>query len=389
MKIAYLLGSVSRAAGGLFEVCRRLAQTISSTSAVEVLGLGDEFTYHDLAAWLPLRPRVFPISGPRGFGYAKGYARQLSEINPDLIHVHGLWMYPSLCGYRWHRRTGSPLIYTAHGMLDPWALRNSGWKKRLAGFLWEDAAHRSATCFQVNSEAEYLTLRSYGLKNPIAVIPNGVDLPDLSVRRDAPWGNEFGNRNVLLYLGRLHPKKNLPALLDGWKIARASSSVAKDWVLVIAGWDQGHHEAQLRRQTRELGLDDSVYFAGAFFGGAKDAAYANAAAFVLPSLSEGLPMVVLEAWAYGKPVVMTSECNLPEGFVADAALPTGQTAEAIAETLGRLFEMSNAERKQMGDRGRALVSEKFLWPRVADEMKQVCEWAVGGGAPPSCVECDS
>jgi glycosyltransferase involved in cell wall biosynthesis len=385
MKISYLLGSVSRNAGGLFDICRRLAQTIARNTGVSVLGLEDEFTGLDLKEWLPLRPTVFPAAPPRSFGYARGYARALEIGNPELVHVHGLWMYPSLCGYRWHQRTKRPLIYTAHGMLDPWAVRNSRWKKRLVGSLWEDAAHRSATCFHVNSETEYLTLRSYGLRNPIAIVPNGMDFPDLSTKNPAPWRGEISNRRVLLYLGRLHLKKNLPALIDAWKAARGASTKAREWVLVIAGWDQGEHEALLRKQVCELGVEESVYFAGPLFGDQKAGAYQHAEAFVLPSLSEGLPMVILEAWAYGKPVVMTPDCNLPEGLAAGAALSTGKTADAIAETLCALFEMEVSERKQMGERGRALVSEKFLWPGIADEMKNVCEWAVGGGEPPGCV----
>ena len=385
MKIAYLLGSVSRAGGGLFEICRRLAQNMTVHGATDVLGLRDQFTDLDIDSWCPLRPAVFRALPPRSFGYAPGYARYLQMLQPDLVHVHALWMYPTLCASRWHQTSRRPFMFTAHGMLDAWAIRNSRWKKRLLGFLWEDAAHQEAFCFQVNSEAEYRTGRAYGLRNPIAVIPNGMDLPDLSVKHAVSWNAQIGARKVLLYLGRLHPKKNLAALLEGWKAVQSAAPQSGDWVLVIAGWDQNNHKAKLRQQTRELGLEESVYFSGPVFGNEKAAAYQNAEAFVLPSFSEGLPMVVLEAWAYGKPVVMTAECNLPEGFAAGAALLTGTTKDALVESLGRLFEMSDEERKNMGGRGRALVSKRFLWPQIAEELKSVCEWAVGGGDPPACV----
>lgn len=387
MKVAYLLGSVSRSAGGLFEICRRLSQSMIRHVDVSVLGLRDEFTDIDADAWLPVRPFVFSPIPPRSFGYASGYRDRLDRLRPDLVHVHTLWMYPTLSAYRWHQRSKRPFVFTANGMLDPWAVRNSGWKKRLVGSLWENAAHRDASFFHVNSEAEYQTVRAYGLKNPIAIIPNGIDVADLSLRYPAPW-REDGGHKVLLYLGRLHPKKNLPALLDAWKRVQQSTAHAHEWVLVIAGWDQGNHEALLKRQARELGLEGSVHFAGPLFGAEKAGAYQHADAFVLPSLSEGLPMVVLEAWAYGKPVVMTPECNLPEGLAAGAALSTGNTAEALTGTLGVLFEMNDSERQSMGERGRALVAEKFLWPGIAEEMKRVCEWAVGGGDPPPSVRCD-
>ncbi len=223
MKIAYLLNSVSRKAGGLFEICKRLAQTTCREEEIIVLGVEDEFTKTDINEWAPLRLTVFPPVLARSFGYAPGYAQYLAEVCPDIAHVNGLWTYPSFAGYRWHRRTKRPLVYTAHGMLSPWALRNSAWKKRLVRALWEDAAHRSAACFHVNSEAEHLTLRRHGLRNPICIIPNGIDLPAsqnsegsslvsglLSVAR---------GRKLLLYLGRLHPKKNLVNLIRAWKEA--------------------------------------------------------------------------------------------------------------------------------------------------------------------------
>ncbi len=96
-------------------------------------------------------------------------------------------------------------------------------------------------------------------------------------------------------------------------------------------------------------------------------------------------MVVLEAWAYGKPVLMTPECNLPEGFAAGAALQIGTTPETIATGLNELMEMSEDERVTMGARGRALVAEKFSWPRIGEQMRAVYEWVLGGGDEPDYV----
>jgi len=390
MKIAYLLNSVSRKAGGLFEICKRLAQTTCREKEIVVLGMEDEFTKTDVIQWAPLRPTVFPPVFARSFGYALGYSQYLAEVCPDIAHVHGLWTYPSFAGYRWHRRTKRPLIYTAHGMLAPWALRNSAWKKRLVRALWEDTAHRSAACFHVNSEAEHLTLRRHGLRIPICIIPNGIDLPAGQSSEVSSLVSDLASvargRNLLLYLGRLHPKKNLLNLIRAWKEALNSHpSILNSWMLAIAGWDQGGHEAQLRQLTTDLRLLTSVIFLGPRFGADRDACYRACDAFVLPSLSEGLPMTVLEAWAYAKPVLMTSECNLPEGFVAGAALQTGTTSKQIAARRKRRMEMSDDERKAMGARGRALVAETFSWPRIGEQMRWVYEWVLGGGTAPETI----
>ena len=96
-------------------------------------------------------------------------------------------------------------------------------------------------------------------------------------------------------------------------------------------------------------------------------------------------MTVLEAWSYAKPVLMTSECNLPEGFAAGAALQIGTSANEIADKLKQLFEMNDGDRKAIGERGRALVAEKFSWPQIGEQMRAVYEWVLGGGAPPEAV----
>ena len=188
---------------------------------------------------------------------------------------------------------------------------------------------------------------------------------------------------------------------------------------MIAGWDQGGHEAELKRRCSDLNLpfaaipasdflaencklpteNSNVAFVGPAFGEEKDALLRSADAFILPSLSEGLPMSVLEAWAYGLPVLMTPECNLPEGFAADAAVRIGaedakkaESGKLKAESCGNiegglhaLFEMSDADRAAMGERGRKLVEERFTWPKVAGQMKEVYEWVLGGGAKPEGV----
>lgn len=397
MRIACSLASISRDAGGLFEICRRLALTVGLPSEVAVFGVRDAHSDEDRSAWLPLVPHIFPALGLRSFGFAPGYAEGLAEFSPDLVHVHGLWMHHTLVAHQWSQRNKRPVIFTSHGMLDPWALRNSGWKKKLVRTLFADRAHARAAAFQVNSEAEYRTVRAYGLRNPIAIIPNGIDLPSPVDSSQLAVGSEplTGHRQpstdrpkTLLYLGRLHPKKNLGPLIEAWASVRRDHPAAQGWTLAIAGWDQGGYEGQLRQLTTERGLRDRISFLGPKFGDEKDAVYRQCDAFILPSLSEGLPMVVLEAWAYAKPVLMTNECNLPEGFAAGAALRIGTEAPSITEGLRQLLDMSESERVAMGARGRALAAERFSWRQIGAEMRRVYEWCIGGGPAPASVRFD-
>ncbi len=385
MKVAFLTASLSRRAGGLLPIMRELPGELSRVGLrLTVFGLRDEYTDEDAASWNGAEIRTYEVAGPRSFGYAPLLWRGLKALDADLVHTHGLWMYPSVVSLRWARSRGKPCLISPHGMLDPWALRHSAWKKRLAGWLYEDRNLGGAACIHALCEAEAASVRAYGLRNPVCVIPNGVDVPE-NARAFAPgWADGVPEQaKVLLYLGRLHPKKGLPNLLRTW--GSLLPAARREWVLVVAGWDQGGHEAELKRMGRELGLGNSVVFVGPQFGEQKEASFGRADAFVLPSFSEGLPVTVLEAWAYGLPVLMTPQCNLPEGFQASAALRIEPDPESIGRGLVELLGMSDAERREMGRRGRRLVEGKFSWPRIAAEMKSVYEWVLGGGPKPDSV----
>jgi poly(glycerol-phosphate) alpha-glucosyltransferase len=121
------------------------------------------------------------------------------------------------------------------------------------------------------------------------------------------------------------------------------------------------------------------------YGSNKEEAFSHADAFALPSHSEGLPMAVLEAWSHRLPVLMTPECNIPEGFEAGAALRVGPDMSSIAQGLRQLAATSQEERAAMGEQGRALVENQFTWPRVAQQMHRVYRWMLGEAEKPNCV----
>lgn len=391
MNVSFLTPSVSRALGGIYEVERNLGKALdrSTPVSVEVVGLEDERTEEDLSEWRPLQPTVHPVSGPAAFGYSPGLVDTLVDLGPDLVHLHSLWMYTSVATLRWKWRTNRPHIITVHGMLDPWAVQNARWKKQLAGWLYEQANLRRAACLHVFSEAEYEAVRDYGLDTPVCVIPNGVQLPDETVAAEAPWAEEIGpEKNVLLFLGRIHPKKGLVELLEAWKrVQEAGGAHTGEWALAVVGWDDGGHENELRRMVEREAIGD-VHFLGPMFGTEKEAAFSHAEAFVLPSHSEGLPMAVLEAWSYRLPVMMTSACNLPVGFDKEAAVRVEPSPTSIGDGMHTLFEQSEAERRDMGRRGRALVEKQFTWEQVARQMTEVYRWVLGKGEPPSTVVFD-
>jgi glycosyltransferase involved in cell wall biosynthesis len=389
MRVAVVTGSTSRKAGGLFTSVRRLVQEMHNMDIkVVVHSVRDDFSEADVNLWDPVVVRILMGKGPGVLGFAPGLREAVESFKPQLIQIHGLWKFVSLSVLGAARRGACPYIIHPHGMLDPWAVRNSAWKKKLAGWLFEREHLKGAACIRALSASEAESIRAFGIKNPIAIIPNGVDLPPEAGERQ--WSYVGSPRSegercfprTLLFLGRIHPKKGIAELIDGWKLSRARLD---GWILEIAGWDDGAHETGLRDRIARLDLDDSVRWAGSLFGEAKDTALRRASAFILPSLSEGLPMTVLEAWAYGLPVLKTSQCNLPEGFTAGAAIRIEPKPESIAEGLDRMSGLADGELSKMGMLGRRLVVERFRWPQVAANINSVHDWILGNRPKPECV----
>ena len=394
MRVLSVLESASRVDGGIFEAELALQRQLAQFSGVEVdvVALRDEFTDADAPRWLPLKPEVGEVMGPRGFGFSPGLGGAMSS-GVDVGYCAALWKYPAWAFLDWQKRTGKPAVVAPHGSLDAWALQNSKWKKRIAAAIFKDRQLRNATCFRALCSAEADSIRAYGLKQRIEIVPNGVALPEVLTTEDTKLTE---GKKRLLFLGRIHPKKGLVGALRAWAdIQNPKSKIknSKQWQLVIAGWDQGGHEGELRVLCGELGLkvcsfqgsvfsreEADVVFHGPAFGEEKKGLLRSASAFILPSFSEGLPMSALEAWAYGLPVVMTPECNLPEGFASQAALEIRNRGMGTGnwEGLRLLLDMSDSDRIEMGRRGRRLVEEKFTWPKVAAQMKQLYEEILGG-----------
>jgi len=251
---------------------------------------------------------------------------------------------------------------------------------------FEDAHLANAACIRALNEAEAAAIRASGLRNPVAVVPNGVDMPAETGFGMPGWraGMPVGRR-VMLFLGRIHAKKGVLEMLEAW----ASLGRAREgWHLVVAGWDDGGLLPAMRKRIDRPDLSQTVTYIGPQYGSDKHATYAAADAFLLPSHGEGLPMTVLEAWSHGLPAVMTRHCNLPEGFAAGAAIEVEPVPASIAEGIRQLAGLPEADLRDMGHRGRELVARKFAWSGIARQMREVYEWVLGGGPPPPCVMTD-
>lgn len=300
----------------------------------------------------------------------------------SIIHQHGIWLRSSHAITRFASKNKLPLVVSPRGMLEPWAINHNKWKKKLAWLLYQRGDLKKATAFHATALSEAESIRRLGFKQPIAVIPNGVELPERSAafRVEQEKDLETKPKKTALFLSRIHPKKGLPMLLDAWK-----AEAPNDWNLVIAGNDDGGHVKNLLSQIKRLGLSDQVKFAGSLFGKAKEAAYANADLFILPSYSENFGIVVAEALSYNVPVLTTRGCPWAELERENCGWWVEPTPEGIQAGLRSALKTAPGDLLSMGESGRQLIEAKYQWSGIAVRMEIFYEWLLTGGQKPDFV----
>lgn len=300
-------------------------------------------------------------------------ARQAKRA--DVIHNHGLWMMPNVYPGTAAKNSGTPLIVSPRGTFSPVALARSRNVKKTFWWLKQRAAVEQAKCLHATCEQEYHDIRAFGLKQPVAVIPNGVDVPALEQKPKAP------GQRTLLFLGRIHPIKGLDDLLKAWSSLADQHS---DWKLVIVGSDPVGHEAELRREAAHLSLP-RITFAGPLYRAAKHQAYLDADLYVLPSKTENFGHTVAEALARAVPVVTTT--GTPWGPVVrhNCGWCVDPGPSGLIKGLGQAMNASDEQRQEMGAKGRTWMQDAFSWGAVADQMAYTYAWAAGLTPAPECL----
>lgn len=388
MNVVHVTSWLSRSGGGIPPVVWALARETRRRGVnASVVGLNDEWAEADC------KEDGFPfaatdVAGPRAFGFSPALKRQLQLCAqpPGIIHSHGLWMYPGLAARKCAGKNHCRLLISPHGMLEPWALHHSRWKKKLAGRLFETQNLQTADCLHALCRAEAENFRRSGLKNPIAIIPNGVDLDEFETPSAGAIMEKFPEirgRRRLLFLSRLHPKKGLENLLRAWG---KTAPAFQDWQLLIAGGGEPSYENELKTFSNDLVANKSVVFLGPLYGEDKRQILAGADAFVLPSFSEGLSVAVLEAAAAGLPILLTPECHFPELAQSGAAIEIAPTVPSVENGLRQILELPAEQRKAMGQRGRELARKSYTWPAIAEQMCRVYGWLLGTAAMPETVQ---
>jgi glycosyltransferase involved in cell wall biosynthesis len=288
--------------------------------------------------------------------------------NYDLVHTHAIFSYPTLPAHLACQIYKIPYLMTPHGMLEPWALSYKSRKKNFYFNLFEKRSLQRAIAIQILASTEAINVKQLGLKSPLVLVPNGIyqndfqELPNSEIfYQKFP---EIRNKTLILFLGRIDPKKGLDLLAIAFKKIHIQFP---DTHLILAGPDNINFSPTVKDYFSEVNCLDAVTFTGMLTGTLKYATLAAADIYVAPSYSEGFSVSVLEGMASGLPCVITTGCNFPEAIGEKAALVVDIDATQIGDAI--LWCLANPEEsRQMGDRARKLIFEKYTWDNISKIM---------------------
>lgn len=307
----------------------------------------------------------------------KALSRALAAQN-CILHNHSLWMMPNVySGQLAARYPQTKLIVSPHGTLSSWALNNSGARKRLLWQLGQRKAFEVAHCFHATAESEYEDIRKLGYRQPVAVIPNGVEFPEIM----PPLAAEKKPYR-LLFLGRLHPIKGLDNLLTAWRDLYQHFG---QWELVIVGpEDKPGYKNSLQQKIADDGLQN-IRFADPVFGDDKGRLYAEAELFVLPTHSENFGITVAEALYQRTPAVVTDGAPWKVLNSAECGWWIKNSVEELRRTLHHAMSLPREERATMGNKGHELVTHSFSWQEIGEKMLRTYYWMLTNQEKPNWI----
>lgn len=366
-RIGLLAGWASRKNGGVFEALVAHVDMLQSLGAEpHVFAAADGFSDQDGHRLMGAVTHYKTARGSASLAYAPGLLQAMRDARLDCLHSHGIWQGHSRLGALWARENHGRYVISPHGMLDPWIVRRSRIKKGLFRLFVESANWRIASVFHALTEAEAEDIRRTVPAAEIAVIPNAAPT-------EALVGAQRSNEVV--YVGRIHEKKNLRSLVDGWRLAEPK--LPSDARLTIAGIGDAADISALQTAIAASGV--RAEFVGPAYGEAKCDLLSRSRYLVLPSLSEGLPMAILDSWATATPTLMSAACHLPQGFETGAALDSGTTPESIATSLAAAFSLSTENWQAMSDAALTLARGPFSAQVVAQRWESLYARVMQGG----------
>jgi glycosyltransferase involved in cell wall biosynthesis len=382
MHVIQTISGIAESAGGPSRVVASLCSAVAARGCGVELVAGHEGALdgalvapssRQVKLHLVEAKRVAGVRIHPGFGRAVQQLAQAQSGVPSLVHDHGIWGLTNIAAANAARRAGVPYVLHTHGMLEPWALRFKAHKKRLAWAAYQRRIVGGAAALVTTSDQERDSVKRLFPRHPVAVIPNGVDLPETSPNRASRSPTDRAN---VLFMSRVHPVKNLLGLVQAWSAVCLTPS-RKRWMLQIAGPDELDHTREVMALVRSLGLESRVEFLGPVGEDNKHKLLEAADVFVLPSFSENFGIVVAEALAHGLPTIASKGTPWSGLVQHGCGWWADPTPDSLAQALAKAVDLSNAERHCMGLRGRDFARDAFSWDGIGSSTVLLYEWIIG------------
>ncbi len=364
MKITHVISSISKRSGGTSTyLCSLLSGLPSSLKNTLVSYDSND----NLEFSKDVNLKIIDISKRRINGFSREFYGTLNETSSDLIHINGLWEFSSFLASKIAQSKKIPYIISTHGMLEKWSLGQNKYIKKMALFLYQNKALRLASCIHATSHNELLSIREKGFKNPIALIPNAINLEEFPI-----YKKKSNKQKKLLFLSRIHKKKGIELIIKAW--SELDSSLTKHWNVEIVGNGEQKYINDLHDKICELKLDQSITLTGPIFGKSKQLKYREADLFVLPSYSENFGIVIAEALASNVPVITTKGAPWEELNTNNCGDWIEIGLEPLKDSLAKMLVKSESEFLEMGQRGRKLIEKKYCLSSVARDMFILYRW---------------
>jgi glycosyltransferase involved in cell wall biosynthesis len=378
MKLLHVIASIRAAGGGPAEAVRSLSAVHQRAGhSVEVASLDDP---------ADTEVRNFPLRlhalGPARstYSFVAGYVPWLwrNRGRFDAVIVNGLWQYHSFGTWRALHRTETPYYVFPHGMLDPWFKRSFPLKhlKKLLYWPWADyRVLRDARAVLFTCEEEKLlapqSFALYRARSVVTGLGTTSPPPDVDAATFLDRYPELRGKRLLLFMGRLHPKKGCDLLLEAY-----AATLAKDpaWRLVFAGPDAVHWQQELAARAHASGITEQIVWTGMLRDSVKWSAFAAAEVFALPSHQENFGIAVAESLACGVPVLISNAVNIwREIEAANAGLVAADTVEGTTSLLAQWQQLPEAKRAAMRRNAYECFEQHFDIEYSAARLLQVLQ----------------